>query len=189
MSPVRPINLWVEALHPESSSVVLDVFEIDERFSFEYGESPDAWYAWRGGERVSLGRDDVRRLHVLNRGWLWRSDHPERFPEPPFLLTDDSDTAPAHDRPVTIRPSESIRSLIAGEVTEGSGRYIQLLMGQGWAGVLIVTRADADRGHLVAFSRSGTIPDPVAEELALPDLDEPFGAIELADGRTLGTEP
>ena len=50
MSAVRPIYLWVEALQPESNSVVLNVFEIDERFSFEYGESPDAWYAWRGGE-------------------------------------------------------------------------------------------------------------------------------------------
>ncbi len=66
MSAVRPIYLWVEALQPESSTIVLDVFEIDERFSFECGESPDAWYGWRDGERVSLARDDVRRVHVIN---------------------------------------------------------------------------------------------------------------------------
>ena len=138
---------------------------------------------------MSLGRDDVHRMHVHNRGWLWRTDHPEKFPEPPFLLTDDADSVPAHDGPVAIRPTESIRSLIAGEVTESSGRFVQPLMGQGWAGVLKVTRAEADHSHLVAFSKSGTIPDRVAEELILPDLDEPFGAIDLPDGRTLGTGP
>jgi hypothetical protein len=54
---------------------------------------------------------------------------------------------------------------------------------------LIVTLAEADRGHLVAFSNSGKIPDADAGEFVLPDLDEPFGATDLPDGRTLGSEP
>jgi hypothetical protein len=58
---------------------------------------------------------------------------------------------------------------------------------QGWAGVLIVTLTETDRGHLVAFSNSGKIPDADAGELVLPELDEPFGAIDLPAGRTPGT--
>jgi hypothetical protein len=77
---------------------------------------------------------------------------------------------PANDRPVAIRPTESIRSVIDGEVIEGSGRYIQPLRSSGWSGVLIVTRAEADCGHLVAFSNSGQIPDADAGELIPPDL-------------------
>ena len=40
MSVVRPIYLWVEAVHPESSSVVLDVFgmrDIEERAAEQLG--------------------------------------------------------------------------------------------------------------------------------------------------------
>jgi hypothetical protein len=80
MYAARPIYLWVEALQPESSSVVLDVFEIDERFSFEYGESPDTWYACRGGERISLGRDDVRRVHVLTGAGCGGASTPRNSP-------------------------------------------------------------------------------------------------------------
>ena len=53
-------------------------------------------------------------------------------------------------------------------------------MGQCWAGVLIVTRTEAV-SHLVAFSKSDAIPDDTAENLVLPDLDEPFGAIVLPE--------
>jgi hypothetical protein len=48
---------------------------------------------------------------------------------------------------------------------------------------------EAARGHLVAFSKPEKIPGADAGELVLPDLDEPFGAIDQPAGRTPGTGP
>jgi len=187
MSSDRPVHLWVEDLGPAPSGATLEVMEFEPRCSFEYGEPPPAWYALRGGERFRLGPEDVGQLHVHNRGWLWRTASPARLPQPPFLLTEDGDLRPAYDGAVPIRPTEDSCELMLGAILEGPGRFVAPVCGPGWFGVLTVTRegADARRGHLVAFSRTGTISHPVNGNVVMTDIDEPFGALELLDEGTL----
>ena len=178
MSSDRPIHLWVEGFEDGPRGVLLEVVEFDDRFSWEYGH-PQAWYALRGGQRYRLDGDDAHRVHVCSKGWQWETMSPARFPGPPFLLTDDADLLPAFDGEVGLRPTEQAREHLIG-IVEAEGRFDTPLSGPGWLGMLTVRRGgDGDRGHLIAFSKTGAIPDEACEDVIMPDIEERFGAIDL----------
>jgi len=176
----RPIYLWVESFGEGPRDVLLEVIEFDDRFSWEYG-NPPVWYALRGDQRYRLDGDDAHHVHVCNKGWRWETKSTARFPEPPFLLTDDADLLPAYEGAVGLRPTEQAQGELLGKLVEGSGRFITPLSGTGWLGILIVTRDEpaSDRGHLIAFSSTGAIPESACEGVIRPDIEEPFGTIVL----------
>lgn len=135
---------------------------------------PPAWYAHRGDKTYWLANDVVGHVHSNPGGWNWWVKSSTKFPEPPFLLTDDPCLFPAYNGKVSIRPTQ-----LAGELLRGIP--LMSLSGPGWLGVLDVTPGElaAGRGRLIAFSPTGEMPDAAFESVVMPRGNRPFGAIEL----------
>lgn len=182
MSGQQSTYLWVLGFRTWHHFQLLEVLRFHHGHNREKSP-PAAWYAHRGRKTHWLDADAIGEVHIsAGLSWRWYVESTTRLPKPPFLITDDPGLFPAYDGTMGFRPTKFGRRWLHGRL--GPGHFLTALRGPDWLGVIAVTKAGAmsGRGHLIAFSATGGLPEAVYEGVMLaPFDDEVFGTIELTN--------
>lgn len=180
MSGHETTTLWVLGFKTHYNYRLLEVLRFHRRRSWGGVRSP-AWYVHRGNKTHWLDADAVGEIHIsAGLSWRWYAPATTRLPKPPFLLTDDPCLFPAYDGTVGFRPTKFGNSWLRGRL--GPDLFLTTLLGPDWLGVIAVTKGGlvSGRGHLMAFSPTGELPETIYESVILAPFDYLFGTIELA---------
>jgi hypothetical protein len=125
---------------------------------------------------VNIVSSDLRCVHRFGEGWKWISRDVDRFPERPFLLTNDSNYCMIYSGDVSVAPLPDVRSLILGGI-EYHGAFESPIIGSGWIGWLVISSREVTRGSMLAFSNElGALPAQ-CDDVSMPDSREDFGTI------------
>ncbi len=180
MSALPAVLLWVEDIDFDQrrSATVLYGHDFREDFDWSWAEIPPDLFALRCGERLIVPDVQVAKVHRFSKGWAWETTTPERLPEPPFLLTDDSDCRLVFRGRVNIHPTAWGREEVEAQFEQCGCSQVPLL-GSGWFGILQVDARNHTLGELQAFSRECMqLP---GSELAVSGVgeDEEFGQLSV----------
>ncbi len=161
-----------------SEHAVLAGFDFGSVFGKSLPMTRDCLFALTKRDIHRVDGSKVRITHRRNAGWTWTVGDVERYPEPPFLLTDDPSIRSIFHGNVLLYPTEEARSLIAGEL-KYYGKCETPIQGENWFGWLTISSTRIDQGLLLAFSGSVVELQQRVGEVRMADNDEVLGSIEM----------
>jgi acetyl esterase/lipase len=134
------------------------------------------------GEVTDVDRPDVWLARVNFYGWHWSMSEPWRYPEPPFLLTNDPAYRLIYHGRVAIEPAPNIRAWIIGNCQEGVTWDVPIT-GNGWLGMVRIAGCDFDHALLWAYSNRDVQLNGWVGGLrrGSADEDDVFGAIVVPE--------
>ena len=114
-------------------------------------------FALKEDQRLPLEGTQTIYCHRFSAGYAWEVLGSDRFPEPPFLLTDQPDCRSIYRGPVAIRLARWEEPLTRDfeNALKTQGARTDALIGDGWFGRLRIEAGDRSRGVLEAFAKEG----------------------------------
>jgi hypothetical protein len=181
MSPIPAVLLWVQeiAFDQQRRATVLYGHDFREDFRWLFVDIPPDLFALRCGERLPVRGVEVANVHRSSQGWAWETTTPDRLPQPPFLLTDDSECRSVLRGTVGIRPTAWGRDEVEAQFEELGISPVPVL-GCGWFGVVQVDVHDHSCGELAAFSREGVKLQASEVAVSWAGEDEELGRLVIS---------
>ncbi|WP_406700138.1 hypothetical protein V5E97_15015 [Singulisphaera sp. Ch08] len=165
------LYLWVELIarsEQRQGAIVLHGHDFRNALCMPWLDIPSNLYTVQPHGRELIRDVNVSNVRRYGSGWEWETTTPEKFPEPPFLLTDDETCRLVFNGPVLVTSTEKEPYDPAWQLY---GVLSEQLIGPSWFGGLIFEDDEAEKhdlvrvGHLTAYTRGEMGPFSLDGEL------------------------
>src|SRR5579871_5511833 len=101
----------------KTDSFTLSGFDFGPTFGKSPPETLEHLSALTQHDKQFIQKPDLKKIHRWSAGWNWYVENLEKYPDPPFLLTDSPDVRLVFHGIIFVSPTSDALSLITEELS------------------------------------------------------------------------